>query len=644
MLAFFRRIISSGAAVAILGVIMIAFVVTGIGTPGADLFGGGAATGDTVAKVAGRPVSITELQNRAEAELRTAARQQPGLTMPQFLAAIGGAPALVDQTIAQAVLVRWAEKHGVVAGKRLVDGEIASIPAFQGPAGFDQGQMNQILQQQRMSYPQLRDGLRDDLLRRQLVVPLTLGARAPTGLLTPYAALLLDRRQGAVGLVSASADGLPAPMPAEVEAFYAGHLARYTLPERKVVRYAAIAPDTVKVAPPSEAEIAADYRANAATYAAGETRTVAQVVLPDAAAARAFTAKVAGGTPFAKAAADAGFAPTDTALGDLSRDALAKAASPAIADAVFKLPKGGTTAPVRTDLGYAVAHVDAVTAKPGRTLDQVRGEIAAALAKKKGEEAVGALVTRVQDALNGGGSFTDAAQRNGLAVTISPPITAEGTAPSDPAFRPDATLAALLKVVRAMLPEDPATLEAVADGRYALVGVASIVRAAPVPLAEARARVAGDVQAERARTRAKARAEAVLARANKGATLAAALAAEALPAPQAVDVSRVQLAQAGASPPPPIAALFGLVPGKTALVPGPAGGWYVAKLDRVVPGDAKLLPALAAATRSELGRSLGDEYAQAFAAAARADVKVSRNPQGIAELERRLRGGAAAGQ
>jgi len=44
------------------------------------------------------------------------------------------------------------------------------------------------------------------------------------------------------------------------------------------------------------------------------------------------------------------------------------------------------------------------------------------------------------------------------------------------------------------------------------------------------------------------------------------------------------------------------------------------------------------ATRSELQRSLGDEYAQQFAAAARGEVKVKRNPQALSQLEQQLRG------
>ena len=644
MLAFFRRILSSGVAVVILGVILLAFVFTGIGSPGARLFGGGDAAPDAVATVGGRPVTIAEVQNRAQQELRVAARQQPGVTMPQFLAAIGGVPALVDQVIGGAVLTRWAEKHGLVAGKRLVDGEISSIPAFQGPAGtFDQTQMNAILGQQRMSFAQLRDGVRDDLLRRQVLLPLSTGTRAPNALLNPYAMLLLDKRQGAIGMVPASTEGLAAPTDAEITAFYQGHVAAYSLPDRRVVRYAPIGPDTIAVPPPTDAEIAASYTANAASYAASETRTVSQVVLPDANAAKGFVAKVAGGTPFAKAAADAGFAAGDISLGALTRAALAKSASPAVAAAIFAAPNGGTTQPLKTELGYAIAHVDAVTARPARSLDQARAEIAAALARKKAAETIGTLVNQVQDALNDGANFADTAKRFKLGVVGTPPLLADGTAPSDPAFKPDATLAALMRVVKTMTPDDRPSLETVgADGRYALVAVAGMVRAAPIPLAQIGPRVRADLIADRAATRARTTAQGLLARLDKGVPIATAFAELKLPPPQPIVTTQVQVAQAGERVPPPVRELFRLVPGRNALLPGPNGAWFVVRLDRILPGETAMLPAIAAATRTELGQSLGDEYAQQFANAARAEVKVTHNAAAVAELTRQLRGAAGA--
>jgi len=144
MLAFFRRALSSWLAVGLLALIMVAFIVTGVGTPGGGLTGGPAS--DSVATVGGRQIAVQTIADRAENSLRQARQQQPALTMPQFLAAVGGLGPIVEQYIGATVLSTWGKRHGLVASERLIGGEIASIPAFHGPTGqFDQNTMNSVL-------------------------------------------------------------------------------------------------------------------------------------------------------------------------------------------------------------------------------------------------------------------------------------------------------------------------------------------------------------------------------------------------------------------------------------------------------------------------------------------------------------------
>lgn len=643
MLAFFRRILSSWVAVALLGLIMIAFIATGVGAPGGGLVGG--MREDAVATIDGRPVTISDVSSRAESALNTARQQQPTLTMPAFIAAVGGVAPFVDQYIGSRVIAAWAERHGIVASERLIGAEIAGISAFQGPTGqFDQTRMNAVLSQQRMNFATLHSGVGEDIVRRLLLTPLSAGTVAPVGLVQPYAALLLARREGAVGMVPASPVGLTQPTDSEIAAWYKANAARFTLPERRIVRYAAIGPETVATVPPTDAEIAAAYKADAAKYAASETRTVSQVVLPDEAKARAFAARVASGTPFAKAAADAGFAPSDISLGSQTKTALTAAASAAVANAAFALPAGGTTSPLRTALGWSIVHVDAVTTTPGRSLDQAKPEITAALAKKKLDEATANLIQGAEDAINDRASFDDVVKKYKLTVVTTPPVIGDGTAPSDPAFRPDATLSALMKVVRDMTPEDEPTIESLgADGHAALVSVSNVIAAAPVPLAQVRPQVIAQIIGQRAADRARATAQAILAKVNKGEPLAAALAAAGLAAPQPVGATQIDAARLEPNVPPVLRVIFQLQPGKSAIAPGPNGGWFVAHLDRITQGDPAALPAIVGATRKQLAEGLADEYQRQFANAARAEVKVKRNVAAQTKLEQQLRGTAPSG-
>lgn len=643
MLAFFRRALSSWLAVGLLALIMLAFVATGVGAPGGSLTGGPSA--DAVATVGGKPISVNVISERAQTALRQAREQQPALTMPQFLASIGGLNPLVEQSIGATVLSAWAERHGLTASERLIGSEIATFPAFRGATGkFDENAMNALLNQRRMNFNTFHDDVRDELIRRQLLNPIMAGTRAPDGLLRIYAQSLIDKREGVIGLVAASPAGIAAPTDQQVADYYRGHIARYSLPERHALRYALIGPESVALPAPTDAEIAAQYKADAAKYAASETRTIQRVVLPNEAAARAFAAALAKGTGFAQAAAGQGLAAADINAGTVTKDAFAASDGAEIAAAAFALPSGGTTAPVKSPLGWSIARVEAIKAVPARSLEQVRPEIAAALTKKKADDALSKLVQQLEDAVADGANFNEVVAKHKLQVVTTPPLLPNGTAPGDPNFRPDPTIAALLKATADSSADDAPTVETIdQNGHFALVGVASVVAAAPVPLAQIKPRVAEELVFERAVARAKTQAQSLLAKIKSGQAPAAAFQAAGMKAPQPLSLSQIELSRAGADVPAPIRALFRLAPGKADLVQGPNGSWFVVKLDRIAPGDAKMLPMVIGATRSELQRGLGDEYAQQFANAARVEVKVKRNPAALGKLEQDLRSGNNGG-
>ena len=642
MLAFFRRVLGSWVVVALLGVLIVAFVITGVGAPsGLGGLGGGPGA-DAVATVDGRSVAVTEVARRAQGQLQQARQQQPGLDMAGFLAAIGGPGPLVENYLTGQMLEAWAARHGLTASDKLIDGEIASIPSFQGPAGkFDEKQMQAILAQQRMSVPALRDSVRADLIRRQLLVPLTTGAQMPAGVASAYAALFISRRVGLIGVVPSRPDTVPAPNEAEVAAWYKGHLPLYSLPERRVIRYARVDPDTVAATPPTDAEIAARYQADAAKYAARQTRSLSQVVLPDEDAAKALAAKVAAGTPFPKAAADAGFAAGDIALGVVQKAEFARNAAPAIADAAFAAKQGATLPPMKSALGWHVVHVDAVTDVAARPLAAVHDEIAADLLKQRRIDGVAAVGQKIQDAVDGGATFDEVARRNNLAVVTSPPVLASGAAPADPAFKPDPALTALLKPAFAGSPDDAPTLEQVGpDQHFALLSLAQVIPAAPQPLAQVHDRAAADLRADRASAAARATAQAILAKLKLGQAMPGAFAEAKLPPPETVGASQLQLSQAPQVP-PAMRTLFTLAVGKAAIVAGP-GGWFVVQLQRIEPGPPAMLQGVAAGLRSQFGRDVGNEWLEQFARAAQSEVTIRRNPAAIATLGRELTGQAPA--
>ena len=647
MIRFFRRALSSWIVLGLFALIMIAFIVTGVGTP-SSLSSLAGASNDVVAKVGNEKIGVAEVSQRVQLAVQNARQSQPELDTASFVRQ-GGFDEVVDQLVTARALEVWARAQGIGSSKRLVDGQIASISAFHGPTGeFDEQVFRSVLAQRRISETELRRDMVGGVIRNQVLVPVSGAYRAPADLVAPYASLMLELRKGSIGIVPAEAMGAGAkPTDAEINGWYRANIARYTRPERRIIRYALISKEQLKAqTAPTETEIKAFYAANSALYTGSETRLLSQVVLPDENSARAFAANVKGGTSFADAARKAGFSPTDTAIGDLSREQLAGLASPQAAAAAFALPQGATTAPVKSALGWHLLHVEAINRKNGRPLDTVRGEIVAGLTKQKVDEAIADLIEAIEEEIADGASFDDVVKDHALTVVTSPPVTSNGQVEGNPAtpFR-DPYLQTLLKTAfEASIDDDP-TVETLGNGQFhALLKVGEVLPAAPLPLAQLRDRAMLDFVRDRAIRRAKALAQSIADKTSGGMPLERAIATAGipLPAPRPAAARQIDIARSGQPAPAPLALMFGMKPGSTRILATPDNaGWFVVHLASVEKGNIASEPGLVQATRGEFSNLMAQEFIAEFASAIEADIGVTRNQTTISALKAKLRGAGA---
>ena len=647
MLSFFRRIINSKTGVIVtfivLGIIALAFAagdVSGIRSTGIASL-----SGDSVASVGGEKVSGADLKSRVNNALEGARQQQPDLTIASFVQQ-NGVEGVLNQIVNALAFEEFAHGSGMRVSKRSVDGQIASIPGLQGPTGkFDPAIYQQLLQQRRLTDAQVRQDIARDALGQQLIIP-TIGAtQVPLQLALPYASLLLEKRSGQIGFVPTSAaTGGPAPTDAELTSFYGRNLPRYTLPERRALRYAMVTPAMVAArTTPTDAEIAAAYKVGATKYAASENRTVASVVVADQAGAAALAAKVKGGMPIADAARAIGL---EAATTNGDKAALATATSQSLADAAFAAASGATIGPVRAPLGWVVAHVDKVTAVPGKTLAEARGDIAKALTASKLQTALGTIHDAMDDALSSNATFDEVVDDQKLTPQTTAPLTAQGIDPATPGAKPDPTLAPIVAAgFQGVEGDAPQLVQIGTDGGFAIVGIARVLPSAPRPFASVRDAVASDFLAERARTGARGIASAILAKVNRGTSLTQALAAsgKSLPPARPLASSRAQLAANPRQAPPPLVLMFSMAQGTAKLLEAPDNsGWFVVKLDRIDRGNATGNAPVINAARADLGRQVGREYAEQFARAVRTSLGTKTDPAAVAKVKADL-GGAGAG-
>lgn len=407
------------------------------------------------------------------------------------------------------------------------------------------------------------------------------------------------------------------------------------MPERRVVRYALAQPDTLKAqATPTDAEIAAAYKKDAAKYAESEKRGV-QLVQAISQSVAAKVADAAKGGDLAAAAKAAGLEARSIEAG--AKVDIAKQVSAPFADAAFAAPAAGLQGPVQLGGAWFVYKVSKVEKIPARTLEQVRAELVDAVAKRKLTALLADLRQSIEDSVGDGATFDEAVAKAKLVAVRTPALIANGTDPDKADAQPNATLAAVMKAGFGFeqAGDEPQVVPVGQDGGFAVVSLEKTVPAAPRPLAQITEKVKADYLLDQALAKARTAATAMLPKLQKGVSMAQALAevgATKGAPPKAFDFKRSELRGKENF----IQMAFDM-PAKTArLVEAPnRGGYYVVYVNTIQPGNAATDPQGAQIQQSitqALGQLSAQEYQRQFANSVVSALKVRRNEAAIARL------------
>lgn len=648
---FFRRLVRSNAgkygALGLLLLIFIAFAAGDItGSGGLGVLGGGSTT--QVAQVGSQSVTVAELQNRSQRLFERLREQQPELTIPQFIAQ-GGVKQIADEMIAVKALIAYGEKHGMRISKKLVDAEIARIPAFQGPTGlFDENQFKAMLGQQRISEKELREEFAGNIIRQHLLLPAGAGARTPESLVPPYAAMLIELREGEVfNVPSAAFAPARAATDAELRAYYTAHPDDFTVPEQRKLRYILL--DRTRFdaqATPTEADLATAYKDRAANYKARETRDFTVLIVPTQAQAKDIAAKAASGKTLSELATAAGLSASHpTALDQVG---LAAQAGQEAGKAGFAAAKGTVVGPFKVALGYTLVRVDDIHNIPGKTLEQAKAELIPVIRDQKAKQLFADFVNGLDGKLGDGATLDEIAKVNNLQVAETPLITGQGRNLRDPNFKPDAAITAMLKTGFSMASgDDPQIVPVKADEQAAIMVPGEIVPAGPPPFAEVKQAVELAWKLAQGSTKAREAATKLTALLNKGVAPEEALKQAGIVGQprQPLAIRRAELGRYQGKVPPPITAALTMRARSARLVQVERNfGYAVVWVDKITEGDPRSAPSLMQSTRAGLANVLGSEYAVQLTAAIEKDVDVKRSPAAIAAVEKALRDANGAAQ
>lgn len=635
---FFKSKLGVGVTLAFLVLIGLAFASGDVASNGAF---GGVAGGDRIAVVGKEKISTNDLSRAVTARVDSMRQQDPTLTTQAFIAQ-GGLEKVLDGMIDRYAIGGYAEKIGLRAGKNLVNSEIIKIPAFAGNDGnFDDKVYRAAISQRGLTDKLVRADISDGLLSQQLMAPATFGTSMPDKFVIHYASLLKERRKGNIGIIlSAAYAPKDKPTDKQLSAYYDAHKKDYIRPERRVIRYATFdASQITDRIEPTDAAIAAQYDKDKAKYAASETRSFTQLIVPTKQAGEAIAKEVEAGGSLDAAARKAGL--QTSKVGPVTSDALTGLSSKDVSDAVFAAQNGKLAAITRSALGWHIMQVDKVTQIPGRSLEQVRSEIADQLRDTNRRKALNDLAARVEEQLDDGTALKDVAAQLGVKLAESPPVTADGAIYGTGAHA-QAELAQVIPTAFQMEDEGEPQLADVGRGqKYMIFEVSRITQSAAAPLAEIRPQVAAEWSKAEGAKKAKEVADKVIARMAKGETLQAAMNAEKAKGPPVdpINISREELARSQRQVPAPLALFFSMAEGSTKPLEAPGdNGWFLVNLVSIEPGKMAKDDPLFADAKSQLGQALGQEYGEELQNAVRADMEVERNAPALEAVRKQLTG------
>jgi peptidyl-prolyl cis-trans isomerase D len=297
---------------------------------------------------------------------------------------------LLERMISQRVVAAQAEKARLSVPDDTLRETIVSIPAFQADGKFSKAAYEQMLRAQNppMTPAQFESKLRYDLALAQLTRAVGDAAIAPRTVTARLAALEAQKREVSEARIPAQEFLSQVKVDdAKAKGYYDANQAEFQTPERVRVEYAVLSADALaKQDPVTEAEIKAAYEARSSQYRVEEQRRASHILVKTKEEADKIAAE-AKKTParFAELAKkfsqDPGSAEKGGDLGTFGPGMMVKP----FEEAVFRMKEGEISDPVQSEFGYHVIRLTGIQPARARPLDEVRKELAAELARQKGQ-------------------------------------------------------------------------------------------------------------------------------------------------------------------------------------------------------------------------------------------------------------------
>lgn len=614
MLQAIRSKAGSFVVKALFALLILTFGIWGIG----DIFRN-RGTDTAVATVGDRSIPAEELQTALRRALeQLSARFGTAIDMQQAKQ-LG----LVDQTLAQLIdrslIDQEAVRLRLDVSDDLIRNVITANPSFRGSDGhFDGGLFNAVLAANNLTEDRYVALLRHDVPRNDLLHAVTAGAIAPQPVVDLLYRYRNEKRTGdIVALPIAGVPDVGQPSEDELKAFYEKHQDLFRAPEYRGFTLVSLSPsDVAKGIEIPEAKLKEEYDQRQDELQIPERRDMEQILAPSEEKAKEAEAALAAGKDWREVATTiAGQAPDTIDLGLMRREELPKA----LGEVAFELPLDKPSEPVKTPLGWHILRAVKIEPPVAQTFDEAKPKLEADLAQQEAVDRIYKVANNVDDALAGGATLSDAAEKFGLKTTLVEVVDNAGHDPQDKPVTLPVSAGDILKLAFATDEGQTSRVTETPDGAIFAVHVDKTIPSHVKPLDEVKDKAVAAWQADRRREIVAKEAEELAAAVTPGTRLATVAGEKALKATTSPPFTR-HPENDTAVPPPLVGKLFAARPGEV-VTASDATGSYVAQLDEVQrPEDVS--QTAAAGLSHELDTAEQVDLAEEFTRALRARFPV----------------------
>ncbi len=302
---------------------------------------------------------------------------------------------VLSSSVSRAVLDENARKLGLSISDDAIRESIFAIPAFKTALGFDRNALTSYLNSMQMSEPAFFALQRSDIVRTQLLTPMTTGVTAPKAMQEFATRLVNERRDVTYYTVTDAAAGtIPEPTEAQIEATYQDFKAQFRAPEYRAFEALAVLPDALgKPDSISDDEARKNFEGFKQSGTFGpERRTYQQILFSSDQQAKDALARLkANKATFDALALEQKIAPEALTFGPSSK---ADILDPKIAETVFTLAKNQTSELIASPFGPVLLRVSEIQTIP---FEDVKAQIKARLARERVQPQINTLRDSIED-------------------------------------------------------------------------------------------------------------------------------------------------------------------------------------------------------------------------------------------------------